>query len=169
MKIRTATIEDLDQIRELFYETITTVNSKDYNPDQVAVWASGYENIEGWTAKINEQQFLVAENDGTITGFGSITNEGYLDFMYVHKDYQGRGIATKLLAKLEMLVNKMELTDLTSDVSITAKPFFLKHGFTVIEEQSVVVNGVTLTNYKMTKHLSRPLFLQRFLNSLFKR
>ena len=45
---------------------------------------------------------------------------------------------------------------MTSDVSKTARQFFEKVGFEVIEEQSVVRKNVELTNYKMKKKLNRP-------------
>lgn len=40
---------------------------------------------------------------------------------------------------------------LTSEVSITAKPFFEKQGFQVDEEQKRKANQMCLTNYKMSK------------------
>jgi quinol monooxygenase YgiN len=43
--------------------------------------------------------------------------------------------------------------ELTSDVSITARPFFERYGFTVEAEQHPVSCGVPLTNYTMTKKL----------------
>jgi putative acetyltransferase len=40
------------------------------------------------------------------------------------------------------------------EVSITALPFFEKHGFTTTKEQTVVLEGVQLTNYKMEKNFN---------------
>jgi putative acetyltransferase len=40
-----------------------------------------------------------------------------------------------------------------ADVSITAKPFFEKIGFKIIQEQHVKLNGIELTNYKMEKSI----------------
>jgi putative acetyltransferase len=34
-------------------------------------------------------------------------------------------------------------------VSITARPFFERFGWTVLAEQTVVVRGVTFVNYRM--------------------
>ena len=42
---------------------------------------------------------------------------------------------------------------LTSEVSITAKPFFEKQGFRVDAEQKRKANKLFLTNYKMSKEL----------------
>ncbi|RAZ31327.1 hypothetical protein [Microbacterium sp. SMR1] len=44
--------------------------------------------------------------------------------------------------------------ELTSDVSIAARPFFESVGFRVVREQHPVKEGVELTNYRMRKVLS---------------
>ena len=39
MEIRKYQAEDLEEIVQLFYETIQTVNRKDYSQEQVEVWS----------------------------------------------------------------------------------------------------------------------------------
>ena len=41
-----------------------------------------------------------------------------------------------------------------ANVSITAKPFFLRSGFHIVTEQQVEIHGVTLTNFVMEKRVS---------------
>ena len=41
MQIRRYTPEDLPQIAELFYNTVHTVNARDYTREQLDVWATG--------------------------------------------------------------------------------------------------------------------------------
>ena len=40
MQIRNARPGDMNELRELYYGTITTINSKDYNEEQIKAWAS---------------------------------------------------------------------------------------------------------------------------------
>lgn len=42
---------------------------------------------------------------------------------------------------------------LFAEVSITARPFFERHGFVVLTEQQVLVREVALTNYRMERWL----------------
>ena len=65
--------------------------------------------------------FDVIENE-VIVGFGDIDKTGYLDHLFVHADYQGKGIATAVCNQLEQAVQG----DITTQASITAKPFFWK-------------------------------------------
>jgi putative acetyltransferase len=149
MNIRLATIRDIEQLVQLFRDTILTINRKDYNETQVNAWADSSKNTDRLKTKLDEQYFIIAENDSVITGFSSLTPAGYLDFMYVHKDHQHKGIATQLLNEIIKQALKWELPEITTDASITAKPFFEKCGFKVTAEQKVYIIDVMLVNYKM--------------------
>ncbi len=150
MILRTATPGDINALKELYYGTITSINIKDYNPEQIKAWAATAERTESLLRKINEQYFYIAETaDKTITGFASLETSGYLDMMYVHKGFQGQGIATQLLKKIIETATTLGIQTIESEVSITAKPFFEKHHFIAVQQQVVVINNMQLTNYKM--------------------
>lgn len=152
--IRRAGINDLPAITELFRGTIQFINSKDYTPEQVAVWSSGADNTARWSQSIDNQYFIVAETNGVIAGFASITTEGYLDFMYVHKDYQRKGIATVLLTEIERKAAEQKNSQIYSDVSKTTKGFFEKMGYNCREVvNDKAVNGVMFENNVMVKTL----------------
>jgi putative acetyltransferase len=153
MQLRIATVNDVPQIIQLFEGTITTVNSKDYTSEQTTVWSSRGADVAKWIAKISEQYFIVLKEKTAIIGFASLTTSGYLDFMYVDKDHQRRGIASMLLKSLEDKAHQLNVHEIISDVSITAKPFFLSKGFKELAQQSVNLDAVTLTNFKMRKEI----------------
>ena len=89
----------------------------------------------------------MAEAEGIVAGFGDMDGTGYLDRLYVHKDYQGKGIATALCDRLESAVQGRIVTH----ASVTAKPFFEKRGYRTVKEQQVERRGILLTNYVMEK------------------
>ncbi|RVU01660.1 GNAT family N-acetyltransferase [Mucilaginibacter limnophilus] len=155
MHIRRATLEDSEEIRQLFYDTVTAINANDYNAEQVKAWSSGYDNVERWNKRITEQHFFVAGSNGTITGFASLTDDGYLDVFFVHKDHQRQGIAALLLNEIESCAHSIGVKQITSDVSITARPFFEKNGFAVVASQRVEFKDVMFDNYKMAKRYNR--------------
>ena len=148
MKIRAYTPADCPQLAELFYETVHTVNAKDYPPEQLDVWATGQVDLAQWDRSLRAHRSLVAEEDGVTVGFADMDADGYLDRLYVHKDYQGRGIATALCDALEQAV---QCEAYTTHASITARPFFEKRGYRVVRAQRVERQGLYLTNYVMEK------------------
>lgn len=147
MQLRRYKQSDCRELAELFYNTVHTVNAADYNNEQLNAWATGHVDLEAWNKSLLEHYSIVAVDNGIIVGFGDIDQTGYLDRLYVHADYQGRGIATAICNKLEQSVSGKIVTH----ASVTAKPFFEKRGYKVIKEQSVERQGVFLTNYVMEK------------------
>ena len=147
MLIREYQTSDCKEITELFYNTVHTVNANDYTKEQLDVWATGLVDLEKWNQSLQEHYSIVAVEDEVIVGFGDIDKTGYLDRLFVHADYQGRGIATAICNQLEQAV----LGNITTHASITAKPFFEKRGYQVIKEHLVERQGVTLKNFVMKK------------------
>lgn len=140
---------DFEEIAELFYQTVHTVNAKDYTKEQLAVWATGSVDEGAWRKSFLEHETVVAVDGDTILGFGDLDAEqGYLDRLYIHKDYQGMGIATAICDALEKYIGKGSIT---THASITARPFFEKRGYQVMKEQQVERQGIHLTNYVMEK------------------
>lgn len=147
MEIRRYQPSDCKELTELFYHTVHTVNAKDYPKEQLDVWATGQVDLEKWNRSLQEHYSLVAVEGRVIVGFGDIDKTGYLDRLYVHADYQGKGIATAICDKLESFVEK----EVTTHASITARPFFEQRGYQVVKEQQVERQGIFLTNYVMKK------------------
>lgn len=147
MQLRRYKQSDCRELAELFYNTVHTVNAADYNNEQLNAWATGHADLEAWNKSLLEHYSIVAVDNGIIVGFGDIDQTGYLDRLYVHADYQGRGIATAICNKLEQSVSGKIVTH----ASVTAKPFFEKRGYKVVKEQSVERHGVFLTNFVMEK------------------
>ncbi|KIO53662.1 GNAT family N-acetyltransferase [Flavobacterium hibernum] len=153
MNFRKATISDLKEMQELYIETIKHVCKNDYNSAQIEAWISGVKNKDRWLEVINTQFVLLAIIENQIAGFGTLKDANYIDFFYIHKDFQRLGIADKILTALETEAKNHNSKIITSDISITAKPFFEKKGFVAKAEQRNIRLGVELINYKMEKHL----------------
>ena len=151
--VRSAATADLPEMKKLFRDTIREVNRHHYNEDQIREWVAGSDNMERWAKVVENQQVFIAMEEERIIGFISLENSNYIDFLFVHKDFQGKGVARQLYNKIENVAIQNQSKELSSDVSITARPFFEKVGFIVEEDQVVVRNGVQIPNFKMRKYL----------------
>ncbi len=146
MKIRPFAPSDGEATYKLFCKTVHTVNRADYSPEQLDAWADGKRDISGWTASFDGRTSLVAEQGGRIIGFGDITDEGYLDRLYVAHGFTGRGVGGALCDALEEPFTRIEV-----HASITAKPFFERRGYKTVRPNTVIRKGVELTNFIMVK------------------
>ncbi len=156
MKLRRFEPEDIKQIVALFYDTVHSVNAVDYNEDQRQAWApqdTNNERRDRFLKSLQENIAYVVDLDGKIIGFGDMSKTGYLDRLFTHKDHQRQGVAALIYLQLEQDARDMGLKEVTSEVSITAKPAAERAGFEVVKAQDVVRNGVTLRNYVMRKAL----------------
>ena len=145
MFIREYQSSDCEEIIKLFDNTVHTVNAKDYTKEQLDAWATGRVDLNKWDQSLREHYSLVAVENEMIVGFGDIDKSGYLDRLFVHEDYQGKGIGTMICNRLEQAVSGSVITH----ASITAKTFFEKRGYRVVKEQQVERKGVFLTNFEM--------------------
>ena len=148
MYLRPYRTEDLNEIATLFYQTVHSVNAADYSKEQLDVWATGNIDETRWNDSLCAHTSIVAEEDGKIIGFGDIDHTGYLDRLYVHKDYQRRGVASAICSELEKTADGREIT---VHASITARPFFEKRGYVTERSQLVERGGVLLKNYVMRR------------------
>lgn len=146
MDIRNYNTDDLEEIYRLFYDTVHSVNLNDYTRAQADAWAPLDYDHEKWNKSLTENYCAVAVENNLIIGFGDIDESGFLNRLYVHRDFQKVGVASAICGKLESYS--------TNDIirvhsSITAMPFFIKRGYIVIKEQFVKRKEILLKNFVM--------------------
>ena len=142
---------DMEQIISLFKGTVLKVNIRDYSPRQVKVWADRGNSLIERIDIFKEMYTIVAEDKGIITGYGNVTDKGYIDHLYVHKDYQNMGIATEICNLLETYAKSKGVKCFSVHASITAKGFFTRIGYRSVRKQQVPLDGIFLTNFVMEK------------------
>ncbi|MFD2046064.1 GNAT family N-acetyltransferase [Ornithinibacillus salinisoli] len=156
MKIIKYKESDIEEIVSLFYETIHSVNLKEYTQSELDAWAPRDEKkskMKSWKESLRQNITYVAKINDKLVGFSDLTQNGHLDRLFVHKDYQGQGIATALVDILESEAKKLKLLEIDTEASITAKTFFEHRGYKVVCAQTVVRKGVKLNNFKMIKEI----------------
>lgn len=155
MELRRYRPKDLHEVVQLYYETINSVNIKDYSKEQIKVWSDAKENLLHKKDFFLSLYTIVAMKNDIIIGYGNIDDFGYLDHLYVHKDFQGLKTATAICDELENYVFIKGIRVITVHASISAKPFFINRGYKVVKEQEVERQGIKLTNYLMEKDLNK--------------
>jgi putative acetyltransferase len=130
--IRRAPQADALPIATLYHYTVKKINSRDYAPTQIEAWAGATPDEPKWRARQINRTTFVEENNGTIRGFAELEDNGRIGAVYVHADYQGKGIASALLEEIEKEAASRGITCLSTEASITGQPFFTKRGFQTV-------------------------------------
>lgn len=141
----------------MFLAAITVTAAADYSTERIAAWARpDQRNLADWDLAMSRRNSYVAVIEGAIAGFSDVSADGHVEMMFVSPQHARRGVGRKLLGTLEARAIDAGARRMSADVSITARPFFVRHGFLVAAEQHPVAAGVEMTNYRMIKPL-KPL------------
>lgn len=87
------------------------------------MWSNRCENLRKNKTVFEKLYTVVAVEGEKIIGYGNIDRTGYLDHLFVHKDFQNQGVATAICDELEQHAKKFGLQKISVHASITAKPF----------------------------------------------
>jgi putative acetyltransferase len=156
VRIRTYRDKDREATRGVFERAVHGSASAHYSAEQVEAWApsltTASELLEWGTARSAAVTFVAVE-EGKVVGFGDLIGGSVLDMLYVDPAFTRRGIATALIDRLCRLATEGGAVAIETDASTTARPAFERHGFVVLEEQTPVVRGIAMTNFKMRRLL----------------
>ena len=151
--IRGFQVKDCEPLAQLFFNTIRTINLKDYTQEQVEAWAPDNRDMEQWKSSFEGKFVFVVEDRNGPAGFGELEPDGHIDRFYVDARSVGKGAGKAIYAAIEAKAIALNISELFVEASITAKPFFLRNGFQLLHEQTVMRNGVALNNFVMRKIL----------------
>jgi putative acetyltransferase len=152
--IRDYAAGDLDAVIEIFQRAIREVASRDYSPEQIAVWSKV--DREEWADWRLTRPTFLALIDGEPAGFSDLEQDGHLDMMFVHPRFHRMGVATALVRRVEEEARRVGVSRVHAEVSITARPFFERQGFAVIREHPVEQGGLTFLTFRMEKDVREP-------------
>lgn len=142
-----------DNIHGKLYEQPIAKGSY-YTKEEVEDWASCGDSVEHLKELLSHNHFIGAfDKANHMVGFSSMNKDGYLHSMFVHKDWQGKGVATQLLSEVERIAKQLGVVEITSEVSLTARPFFEKKGYEIVKIQKYRANKLELTNFIMRRKL----------------
>lgn len=150
--IRPYLLQDAAATLAVFLDAVTETAAVDYSPEQIAAWSAPKDrDLAAWGRSRVELGTFVAMVDGQVAGFSDVSAEGYIHMMFVSPRFGRRGVGRALLAEAERRATSARDSALTTNASITARPFFEAAGFVVVAQQHPLTRGVRLTNYRMLR------------------
>lgn len=162
-QIRTATLEDIPLIQQLTDEIWRPTYQDLMTSEQLEYMIAMMYSAASLTSQMTEKQheFLLLYDDQRPIGFAaySTTDEAgiyKLQKIYLHSDYQGKGVGRLLLEGVIERVKAANGTTLELDVKRDNKArfFYEKQGFTILKEKDTNIgNGYWMRDYVMRKPL----------------
>jgi putative acetyltransferase len=148
MQVRPYTSADLGPLTALFTASVHVLGASFYDAAQRLAWAPLPPDLELWQQRLSRLHTLVAHDAKQLAGFISYEDNGHIDLLYTEPSFQRRGVAALLVNSVVKLFPGVELF---TEASLVAKPFFLRQGFQIVEEQHVPFQGITFQRFAMRK------------------
>ena len=152
-RIRPYRPADAAPLLAVFQDSVCRSAHEHYSSAQLAAWAPDQTDLRAWADRRASHPTWVAEAEGEAIGFIDLESDGHLDMLYVKAAFQGRGVASALLETVLSAARVQGLGRIFTEASLTAQPFFARHGFQVLGEQMVERHGQKLVNVRMEKPL----------------
>ncbi|WP_395146516.1 GNAT family N-acetyltransferase [Moraxella atlantae] len=140
-------------ICKLFYYSINSIDPNIYTEKQKNAWCSTTPDKDKWHKRLKDNITWVALKDDKVVGFLELEDNGYINCLFVHPEFQANGIASKLYESMLLWVQKKNLKVIETDASEVAMPIFKKWGFNITEKKFIKRGAEILTNYNMRKNM----------------
>jgi putative acetyltransferase len=147
--------ERLAGIAALFTDSVHELAAEYYDAGQREAWAPRPPDPAHWRDRLANGKTLLADDDGVLLGFLVFDERGYIDMLFTSPQAPRRGVASALYREAERRLRAQRVTMLTTDASRAAEPFFLRHGFDIVERQRVERGGQWFERAAMRKSLVR--------------
>jgi len=124
-----------------------------YTKKQIERWAPKKYDRQKRIDRLNDKNPFVALVNGKIVGFAELEKDGHIDYFYCHHKFQGQGIGSALLAKVENEAKKNNIKYVYGECSKTAITFFKAKGFKIIKETNKIRAGSPAKRYHIRKDI----------------
>jgi ribosomal protein S18 acetylase RimI-like enzyme len=162
-RIETANVTDIPVIQRLRDEIWIPTYKDLMSPEQMKYMLELMYSTAALSSQMTEKQheFLLLYDDQRPIGFASYSSTDEagvykLQKIYLHGDYQGKGIGRLLLDSVVEKVKAANATSLELDVKRdnSARFFYEKQGFSILREKDTDIgNGYWMRDYVMRKPL----------------
>ena len=155
LRIRKATNNDRPAIWRVHTDSVRQICASHYSPHEIKAWVDVL-TPDTYIDVIRTREFIVAEEQNTIVGFGQINlSNGEIEAIYVHPSHIGRGVGWRLISELETVARAAGLRRLRLAASLNSLPFYERAGYRKTGEgKHALLSGAEIACIFMAKILS---------------
>ncbi len=153
MRIRRMYPTEAKRMAEIMRSSVRTLCTRDYSPAELEAWVPEKMDMKKFNASLLKSVSWVMADGNKIAGFANIERDGYVNRLFTHPDYTGRGIASALLNTAAEWARKRGLKRIFLSSSKTAEGFYKKKGFRITGVEKVERRGVMFENKIMEKYI----------------
>jgi 8-oxo-dGTP pyrophosphatase MutT (NUDIX family)/GNAT superfamily N-acetyltransferase len=156
--IRYATPDDAEALARIRNAAIRSLASASYSEEQIEYWLESFAS-PGFSLGAPGKVTLLEESDGQAAGFAQLDTEtGHVERVYVAPECARRGVASRLLARIEQEARQSGLARVYVEATLNALPFYERAGYSSLQLCDLSLpGGVPFTCMTMVKQLPQGL------------
>ena len=153
MKLKQITKKDQLKLKEVYFDSVSSIDEKIYSKEHKFNWA-----CQAWENSEFEKSLLKGIGsklicDSKIIGFATRYPENRLSLLYVRSNYKRKGLGTLMLNSIERDAFKSGINKLNTEASLISYKLLLKRKWEIDRKEKVNINGLIFERYKMFKIL----------------
>ena len=153
--IRKSVLEDMKRVEAAHRESILKICSKDYSPEQIEKFSQVKYTDDIWQNSVGNEFHIVVEIEGEVEGFchAKVREDGNGEIvgLYLTPKAQGKKIGREIVEQAFDFLKQFNPSKIVLNGTKTAKPFYEKMGFKVIEEKKSLIRGIEIESFYMEK------------------
>ena len=153
MKLKQITKKDQLKLKELYFDSVCSIDENIYSKEHKFAWASqAWENSEFQKSLLRgEGNKLIYNNK--IIGFATRYPENRLSLFYVRDNFKRKGFGTMILNSIERDALKSGINKLNTEASLISYELLLKRNWEIDRKEKVTIKGLIFERYRMFKIL----------------
>ena len=153
MKLKQITKKDQLKLKEVYFDSISSIDENIYSKEQKFAWAS-----QAWENSEFQKSLLIGKGsklifDNKIIGFATRYPENRLSLLYVRGEFKRKGFGTIILNSIERDALKSGINKLNTEASLISYKLFLKREWRIDRKEKINIKGLIFERYRMFKIL----------------
>ena len=153
MKLKQITKKDQLKLKEVYFDSVISVDENIYSKEHKFAWASqAWENSEFQESLLKGKGLkLICKNK--IIGFAIRYPENRLSLLYMRGSFKRKGFGTMILNSIERDALNSGINQLNTEASLISYKLLLKRNWEIDRKEKVNIKGLIFERYRMFKIL----------------
>ena len=153
MKLKQITKKDQLKLKEVYFDSISSIDENIYSKEHKFAWASqAWENTEFQKSLLKGiGSKLICNN--MIIGFATRYPQNRLSLLYVRGNFKKKGFGTMILNSIEKDALNSGINKLNTEASLISYKLLLKRKWEIDRKEKIYIKGLSFERYRMFKIL----------------
>ena len=153
MKLKQITKKDQLKLKEVYFDSVSSIDENIYSKEQKFAWASqAWENSEFQKSLLRGKGSKLIFNK-KIIGFATRYPDNRLSLLYVRGNFKRKGFGTIILNSIERDALKSGINKLNTEASLISYKLLLNRKWEIDRKEKVNIKGLIFERYRMFKIL----------------